>query len=523
MADHSKMRLGKKPARHDKRTLKLSDYLDPNLTAPDTSDWASKMTNIGMMLNDTLGDCVLPDTEISGPGIEKAYRAPYNGPVVDLRTATGKRLSVTPNHGVMTTRGFVRARELRKGDHLVSSGSPQSVASRIDDNFDQAPTLAENLFTSLRSRSVLPPSKMSGSIDFHGDETFFQGQVDVVNVDRLLKSGNHTSLRKPESQFEFLSRSGSPLTLDGDRSFSTRMKSISLTPSNLMGGLRTSTALLRREPVVANESCLLHSSKFHASPAQPTLHGAPTDTHLAAEFCRSFPGLVTSDELIDIGSREWRGHVYDYSTQVHWYSANGIFVHNCTCAGAGHLIQQWTAANGSQVIVSDADIEKAYEAVGGYVPGDESTDNGAVEIDVLKFWQKTGIGGFKIGAFVSVDPKNKLHLKLANALFGGAYFGIGLPVTAQTQEVWAVPDGGLVGDGAPNSWGGHAVPMGAYDLDGLTVITWGQEKKATWDFIAEYCDEAYCILSPQWTDGTKAAPSGFNLAQLQADLAGVQN
>ena len=196
---------------------------------------------------------------------------------------------------------------------------------------------------------------------------------------------------------------------------------------------------------------------------------------------------------------------------------------DCTCAGAGHLIQQWSAANGSQIIVPDSDILKAYQAVGGYVPGDSSTDNGAVEIDVLKYWQKTGIGGYKIGAFVSINPKNKKHLQLANAFFGGAYFGIALPVTAQTQEVWTMPDGGLTGDGAPGSWGGHAVPMGAYDLDGLTVITWGQEKKATWDFVSEYCDEAYCIISPEWTDGTKPAPSGFNLTQLQSDLAGVQN
>ena len=84
------------------------------------------------------------------------------------------------------------------------------------------------------------------------------------------------------------------------------------------------------------------------------------------------------------------------------------------------------------MIVSDADIEKAYEAVGGYVPGDEWTDNGAVEIDVLKFWQKAGDRRVKIGAFVSVDQERAASQ--APNPSGGAYRDRS-PVTGQTQEI----------------------------------------------------------------------------------------
>ena len=78
-----------------------------------------------------------------------------------------------------------------------------------------------------------------------------------------------------------------------------------------------------------------------------------------------------------------------------------------------------------------------------------------------------------------------------------------------------------MGNGAPGSWGGHAVIIGAYDNNTLTCITWGAPKKMTWSFWDAYCDEAYALLSPDWATGQKAAPSGFDLAALQADLKQV--
>jgi hypothetical protein len=58
MADHSQMRLGKNPARHDllrmaRATVALSKLPPP----PDAVDWTNGVTSWGEMLNDSLGDC----------------------------------------------------------------------------------------------------------------------------------------------------------------------------------------------------------------------------------------------------------------------------------------------------------------------------------------------------------------------------------------------------------------------------------------------------------------------------------
>ena len=60
MADHSKMKLGRKAIKTDSRTLAFGDYLTPGLPPPPPSaDWTKGITSWGMMLNDTLGDCTI--------------------------------------------------------------------------------------------------------------------------------------------------------------------------------------------------------------------------------------------------------------------------------------------------------------------------------------------------------------------------------------------------------------------------------------------------------------------------------
>lgn len=205
---------------------------------------------------------------------------------------------------------------------------------------------------------------------------------------------------------------------------------------------------------------------------------------------------------------------------------------DCTIACADHQILQWTTyAKPPGVVISEAATLKAYMAVSGFNPNDPSSDQGANILDVLKYWRKTGIGGHKIKAFAAVDPADRVAMKQAVMLFGSVNIGVDLPITAQDpatgingKPVWATPDMGPVGDGAPWSWGGHCVPIVGYGVDhkgnhGTMVVTWGQLYDATWGFLDLYCSEAWAIITDDWFAKDGLAPSGFDMAQLMADLA----
>jgi hypothetical protein len=112
------------------------------------------------------------------------------------------------------------------------------------------------------------------------------------------------------------------------------------------------------------------------------------------------------------------------------------------------------------------------------------------------------------------------EIRAAINLFGGVYIGLSLPVTAQSQDVWDLTS--LSDPNAePGSWGGHCVFVVGYDADGFTCITWGALKKMTNAFWVNYCDEAYALFGADWINTGGQAPSGFDAAQLTADLAAI--
>lgn len=204
----------------------------------------------------------------------------------------------------------------------------------------------------------------------------------------------------------------------------------------------------------------------------------------------------------------------------------GMFVNDqlgdCTIAGVGHADQVWGINLGRTMpMFTDAEIIKYYIDWDGYVVGDSNTDNGGVELDVLNNWRKNGFYTNKLLAYGSVSPQNTLRVQQSIWLFGVVYIGVELPITAQHQDIWDEVKG--TNDAVPGSWGGHCVIVCAYDLDGPTCITWGKPKKMTWRFFDKYCSEAYALLSPDWiySDITALSPSGFDIVQLQRDLAQV--
>jgi len=210
-----------------------------------------------------------------------------------------------------------------------------------------------------------------------------------------------------------------------------------------------------------------------------------------------------------------------------WGMMDNDQIGDCTCAAAGHLLMEWTANAGKKMFTpSDKQIVAAYSAITGYNPVTGANDNGANEIDVLNYWRQSGIAGHKIGAYAALEPSNHIHIMDSVYIFEGCYIGLSLPVSAQAQvqnhQPWSVPPGGPTGDGQPGSWGGHAVPVVAYDARTLTVVTWGALQAMTWSFWDAYCDEGYAIISTDYLNGQEQAPQGFSLQQLQADLADVK-
>src|SRR5271154_2083596 len=150
---------------------------------------------------------------------------------------------------------------------------------------------------------------------------------------------------------------------------------------------------------------------------------------------------------------------------------------DCTCAAVGHAIQIWTFnADGANEMItpSDGDIEALYEIAGGYVPGNESTDNGCVEQTVLTDWLNDAVDGNVLTAYVEVDQTDMDEVKRTIAECGLIYIGFNVPNylmggLTSAGSVWDVDPSGDNG-----SAGGHAVIICGYAENGnMKVQSWG--------------------------------------------------
>lgn len=197
---------------------------------------------------------------------------------------------------------------------------------------------------------------------------------------------------------------------------------------------------------------------------------------------------------------------------------------DCVIAAMAHMIQQWSyysSGGTAEVTVTNAQVLAAYERLGGYVPGDPTTDNGVVMLDALRYWKNTGFAGHRIQAYMTVNYKNLTEVFQAIQIFGNVFVGLNLPLTAQGENAWTVANGGPINnpDAAPGSWGGHCVPVMAGSPETLTCVTWGEKLKMSHNFFKDYAEEAFVILSPDWLSKLGESPSNFNLNQLVSDLA----
>jgi hypothetical protein len=181
---------------------------------------------------------------------------------------------------------------------------------------------------------------------------------------------------------------------------------------------------------------------------------------------------------------------------------------DCTIAALAHAVTTYRGLVNEKQIMAKQAVVKLYMHLTGGV------DSGLKELDVLNYWQSNLVGGDKILAFTSIDEKNHTHVQQSIQLFGGVYLGFQVQQNCiqefNARKPWTP---------GPLTQDGHAVFAVAYNSLGVTVLTWGNTQIATWAWWDECVDEAYAILPPE-ANNADFAP-GFNIAQLQADLAAV--
>jgi hypothetical protein len=319
--------------------------------------------------------CLTGDVIVDGIGIERGFRRPYDGDIVRLETAGGKVLTVTPNHPVLTDRGWVRAGLLKQGDDVVCGRLRQPNTGRQLDPYSTPATISE-VCGALERLSC--NRKPLSAMDFHGDGRY--GYVDVVGADRFLRSDTAASLLQPRRDLRLsdpysgertlsrqrliealvvtcLTSANSDVRMIGERSLLFERHASHAQNHRFATGTRIDTEFAKtaddrmaRDVVFSGDlidasavmEALGNDLRFQVRTgdagfpiesvsvaAEPTAYNDPRDAEAVAQSIDAFTGIVVLDKVVFADVQSFHGDVFNLQTAEGWYSANGIIVHNC--------------------------------------------------------------------------------------------------------------------------------------------------------------------------------------------------
>lgn len=343
-----------------------------------------------------------------GQKILRGFAREYRGTLITIETARGKKLTVTPNHPILTSKGFVGAGDLCEGDDVISELIPINALGPVCQHLDteQGPALIEEITGALqKSRDFVSVSVVIAGIDFHGDGE--DGQVAIVSSHRDLFSENDSSidhegmeprLLRADEILSFGTTRGmvnsaflrvprpfaagiEPLALGGfGGGLPGEGHSLMLVSDGMASGANpcvegarfTADILTDGEPIAAGNiprdgsglrfgAVASAASGLNARRLQATVEPAARESELARKLIGGHFGTVEREQVVRVVRFFGSVRVHNLETAENFYSAQGIVTGNCRST------QILVPKNYDELVKEKSDLfkGKTYEAAFG--------------------------------------------------------------------------------------------------------------------------------------------------------------
>ena len=279
-------------------------------------------------------NCILPGNLVIAPDeVLACTKAFYVGRCVEITGERGSKFTCTENHPILTQRGWVPAKLVRKTDDIFSSRAGERVAAIIRPDHDHRPVAIEQVFDSAVESIGMPAGRVPIAPEqFHGDGRRLQGNVEIVDVHGLLQRHGEPGLGYPPGQQSFAVTDPDLLEFDrpgvADLSFGRHGG----TADGGVGVCDHCGTLLGRRAVPSLDHRVADISGIDPGDEQSLSERGATDATLGREFLLRFASHISSEKVVKVRYFNESTHVYDLQVR-NWelYFCNGVIVHNCRC------------------------------------------------------------------------------------------------------------------------------------------------------------------------------------------------
>jgi hypothetical protein len=278
--------------------------------------------------------CVIPGQMVDIQNLSGGFKSFYQGVVIEFSTRSGRKLTVTPNHPILSSlTGWKAADLFRVGDYFVTHSNSKERVYSVSPYNHAGPSIIEKVFEALKMTSGMTTKAMPVTTeDFNGDARCFNGNIEIVIPDRQLRSALDTALTQAINN----------QALDGViRTFLEPKIGVqnlfligdSATPNSSV----SSVGPLR--PLLRSKSRIFQALDFTERPfldvvfSENPSDDRSTNTDGLRNFILGNSASIERDEIVNIRRYDFSGHVYDLSSDFYgMYLCNDIILHNCLCS-----------------------------------------------------------------------------------------------------------------------------------------------------------------------------------------------
>jgi len=348
--------------------------------------------------------CVVGSTVTHATATRSLSRRWYAGEFIVIGTAAGDELTITPNHPVLTNRGWVPAGCLTEADDVVRCTSVKRDAVMVPDEDDVPPRVEDRFRAAMVDGLVAVPF---ASEHFHGDAG--DGEVHVVPANSHLSTGPESTLSQHGQELALAGRRWAGVQLSGLCSLHQHALLNGLPTDGIVGlddlglpfvgrhlggpvlpGLRPAPylgATLQQHspqsdagypvglgqgqlalPALVAGNQIGGGGQHSTSPLDlPPVHlgeqRVPADADSGRRLLQRLSGQVSLDRIVVLRRVNLACHVYNLSTSDGWYAADNIVVHNCDCLPM--QAEAVAASNQAFIDAAGGDIEvRKYKQAG---------------------------------------------------------------------------------------------------------------------------------------------------------------
>lgn len=272
-------------------------------------------------------NCVLGDTIVEAPFAKQLFRHDYSGDIIKITTADGRRLSVTPNHIMLTRDGWKRAKFLKQGDNIASQSRRVGVEASPAD-YTSKPTIEALFRACAETGGMMSRSMPATAIDFKGD-AIPNNKIEVIDVKGDLLPKLAPELRQLLCDRKLNGRAELCVPIFSDGSLNEFLVRTALATDGVMSFSSILRALSGGSLLTEQDVLLSLTTAWNTRVSETSFNRAWGQTEFIGDTTHSIASEIAFDNIIDIEISKFSGHIYDLSTFSTLYLANGFITSNC--------------------------------------------------------------------------------------------------------------------------------------------------------------------------------------------------